>query len=609
MDNREQLKAISHGDGPLLVLAGPGSGKTFVLTRHIRYLIRDHHVPPQQILVITFTRASALEMKSRFFHLMEGSSYPVSFGTFHAFFFQLLREYFHYRDFEVMPGRERNDFIKKHISGFEGADFAEAEEELNLYFNTLQRRKEEKGPSAKEFETLLKEYRSYCMRVKKLDFDDMANLLYTHLTKSPDMLSALQNRFRYILIDEFQDINFSQYRLIRMLAKPRNNLFLVGDDDQAIYAFRGSDPKIMLELKQEYADIETIQLKFNYRSDRSIVSTAGALICDNKSRYAKEIQAVSEGEGSVSFLPFESKEVEYKALLQRIRQKLITGTENSMAVIFRNNAQLEHFASRMIREKLPFLKKEKVRSFYSHPDILPVLAMLRASLGELMRSDLLSFMNRPYRGISRDALQEERVSFESLCRFYRDTPKVLKNIEKLKKDLNFLKGKQPYPAVAYIRRGMGYDTHLQLLAKKEGEGQAEKFGLMEELSERVREFGSVEELLRFIEDYESRLEVPERMVGEKEGVQLYTMHGSKGLEFDTVFLPQVLDNILPGTRALTMEKIEEERRLFYVAMTRAKHELFISFVENEARGLQASCFLEKLRKLQGSNGRQIFHIT
>ncbi|MBQ9437462.1 MAG: ATP-dependent helicase [Lachnospiraceae bacterium] len=609
MESKEQLQAISHKDGPMLVLAGPGSGKTYVLTRHIRHLITAHSIPPDQILVITFTKAAALEMRQRFFSLMEGSGFPVCFATFHAFFYQLLRQQFGYQQFGIMSGKERLHFFKQNLRGVKGLTDRGIDSEVNLYLNTLKRKG--KGDDFQVipnelFSKLISEYRRYCHRVSKLDFDDMANLLYYQLSGKEDILEQIRRKYRYILIDEYQDINQSQYRVIRLLAKPRNNLFVVGDDDQAIYAFRGSDPGIMLAFEKDYPECRKVCLPTNFRSDKSIVRMSGIVIKENEKRFHKEITAFSKEEGEVVFSPFPSKAEEDAGLLVRLKEMEKAGTLGETAVILRNNAQMEALAGKLIKAGIPFLKKEKVRSFFDHPDVIPVLAILRFAEISPKREDFVRFMNAPARGISREALPDLLVSEEKLCAYYADRTETLERIRRLFRNLRFLKGMQPFIAIQYIRQALQYEKHLELCAKRDGTDFEERRKVLEELKERAREFGSIQEMLLYVSEYEGQLSAPNSMTGEEGGVSLYTMHGSKGLEFGTVILPEIIDSLIPGSQILGQLQIEEERRLFYVAMTRAKHKLIISYVDNPRSGTLPSCFLDKLLKM--TRGQQLCEV-
>ena len=595
MENRAQQDAISHRDGPMLVLAGPGSGKTFVLTRHIRFLITACHVVPQSVLVITFTRAAAREMKERFSSLMEGAYYPVCFGTFHSIFFQLLRQYFGYREFSVLSDEQRIAFLRRCLDGRKDFTASELEQELGLFFNTLKRSGREGSMPDQEFSSLVKAYRTLCHGSGKLDLDDAANLLYYHLRGNPAVLEQLRRRFRYILIDEYQDINASQYRVIKSLIAPGNNLFAVGDDDQSIYAFRGSDPGIMLEFEKEFPGCRTLCLPVNFRSDREILKAAQLLIRDNSKRFSKKAEAFSENAGEVSLKPCRGREEETQSLLEELLKQQKTGTLEQCAVILRNNRQLERLSCRLSKAGIPFSRKEKVKSFFEEKEIRPVIAMLRFAVIAPLRRDFLLFANMPPRGIRRETMRGERIDEEELIRGHADSPETQARIRTLFRKLAFIRDKAPLPAILFLLKALEYEKHLELCAARDGADFGEKRERLEELAERSRDFSSIRDFLLFAEEYDPDPDTAQEQG--KEGVRLFTMHGAKGLEFDTVFLPELTDNVIPGSQVLGKAQVEEERRLLYVAMTRAKHRLVMSYAEDQAIGLRPSFFLEKIGRL------------
>ena len=298
--NPGQAKAIAHRDGPMLVLAGPGSGKTYTITQRIRCLIEEGGAEPESILVITFTRAAADEMKGRFLRLTEGKFYPVNFGTFHAVYYHILKSAYHYRSGNILSEQEKRELLKTVILQTKGLPAME-DDEAEMLLNQISRYKNDGCPEdiskslgdtcALRPETFAAVYRAYSREAKerrKLDFDDMVLDCRELFLQYPHILSAWQKKFRYILVDEFQDINAMQYEVLRMLALPENNLFVVGDDDQSIYAFRGARPELMLGFEKDYPKAQRVELSVNYRSTPEILACAGKLICVNRSRFPKK---------------------------------------------------------------------------------------------------------------------------------------------------------------------------------------------------------------------------------------------------------------------------------------------------------------------------------
>ncbi len=305
--DQTQSQAIQLKDGPAIILAGPGSGKTTVITGRIACLIRQYRVRPENILVITFSRAAAGEMKERFYALMGGQSVPVTFGTFHAVYFHILKCAYGYTSNNIAKEEQRTRFIREFIHRLrleydDEADFIQGIlGEISLIKNTGVDLKHYYSTSCGEgvFRKIFHAYQEFLAQNRLIDFDDM--LVYTKelLEQRADILQAWQKKFQYILVDEFQDINRIQYDIIRMLALPQNNLFIVGDDDQSIYRFRGSRPEIMLNFERDYPGAQKILLATNYRSVPEIVQLAGNLISHNSARFAKEIRANAGGEEPV----------------------------------------------------------------------------------------------------------------------------------------------------------------------------------------------------------------------------------------------------------------------------------------------------------------------
>ncbi len=287
--SKAQKEAVMHKDGPMMVLAGPGSGKTLVITKRIQYLISHYQIPPQRILVITFTRAAANEMKERFWRLA-GETLPVSFGTFHSVFFTILKYAYHYSADNILPEHKKYDLLREIImdrdleTGDEPDFLRSLISEISLVKGQLLSMDYYHSQSCADsvFQLIYKQYNEKLRKNQWMDFDDILVYTYSLLKEREDLLAAWQNKFQYILIDEFQDISPIQYEIIKMLAAPRNNLFIVGDDDQSIYRFRGAKPEIMLGFPKDYKDTEKIQLDVNYRSSPEIVEESQKVIRENK---------------------------------------------------------------------------------------------------------------------------------------------------------------------------------------------------------------------------------------------------------------------------------------------------------------------------------------
>ena len=392
----------------------------------------------------------------------------------------------------------------------------------------------------------------------------------------PQILAAWQQKFKYILVDEFQDINAMQYEVLRMLALPENNLFVVGDDDQSIYAFRGARPELMLGFQKDYPQAKRVELSVNYRSTPEILSCAGKLIAVNRNRFPKKSTAASGHGEPVRFLGFPDR----RAQNEKIAQELLEAGEErgKAAVIFRTNRDAGALAEALLEKGVPFWMKEKLKSPYHSQAALDLRAYLAFVFAGQKRTDFFRIMNRPKRYISRSAVETERVEVEQLKAVYREKPYMLEILRRLQMDLARLKRMDPYAAVNYIRKGMGYDEYLKQAAL---DGQESWKALREEadwFQGQTKAFSTQEALEEHILLYERELE---HAAAKKPGegcVSLLTMHASKGLEYDAVYLPDCNEGTVPHKKSMKGEQVEEERRMFYVAMTRARKRLILTWV-------------------------------
>ena len=591
-----QLTAIEHGEGPMMVLAGPGSGKTTVITQRTRYLIDHWGVDPSRILVITFTRAAAREMQERFEKLMAGEGKErvngagrVSFGTFHSVFFTILKYAYRYQASDIIREEQRIQLLKEmvdqmdleledereFIAGVLGEiSFVKSEMmDLEHYYS--------KNCSEAVFKALYQGYEQKLRRARLLDFDDMLVLCYELFTKRPDILGAWQNKYQYILVDEFQDINSVQYQIVRMLAAPQNNLFIVGDDDQSVYRFRGSRPEIMLGFPKDYPRAQTVLLGVNYRSTSEIVDTAVRLIEKNKKRYQKKLTA-NRGSGK-AVITCASKDPQAETL--RIAEELKAYREagysyKDMAILYRTNLNPRLMVEKLMEYNIPFVMKDSMPNLYEHWICQNVLAYIRAARGDLSRGNILSIINRPNRYISRDALEDLKVSWNKVKSFYQDKNWMVERVEQLEYDLLMLRDMAPVAAVNYIRKAVGYDDYIREYALYRRMKPEELLEVLDQLKESAAGFSTMEEWFSHMEEYKLRLkEQAQTQKTAPDGVALMTMHSSKGLEFPIVYILDANEGITPHRKAVLEADVEEERRMFYVAMTRARDRLSVHYVQ------------------------------
>ena len=601
--NNSQLKAVKHKTGPMLVIAGPGSGKTTVLTARIRNLIEEYSVNPANILVITFTKAAANEMKSRFNNMM-GRSTNVTFGTFHAVFFMILRAAYNYSVDSIIKEDVRQNIIKQAIerSRLEPDDLNEMVSnitgeisrvkteaiDINAYYSA--------SCPEEEFRDIYKYYVKTLKKMGLIDFDDM--LLYCHelLTTRRDILAKWQQKYQYILIDEFQDINKIQYDIIKLLAKPQDNLFIVGDDDQSIYGFRGSKPEIMLNFDKDYPDTDKVILDTNYRSTGNIVSAAGKVIAHNKVRFAKNINTVNDPGDKVDIIEFNTQAEEYEKIIDNIRKESASGGNYSdNAVLFRTNSTAAGFVRKLVEYSVPFVTRDGVPNVFEHWIARDVITYMNIAMGSRKRSDFLQIINRPKRYIGRDYLADAEISFDNLEKYYEDKNWMIERVDRLKYDIRAMASMSPYAMINYLRKGVGYDGYLDEYAQSHNMQVRELYDVMDELMESARSYKTFNEWFAYIDEYGTKLRESYAAMDKQDAVILTTMHSSKGLEYPVVYIIDANEEITPHKKAVFAPEIEEERRMFYVAMTRAKRRLNIYYARKRYnKEIEVSRFVKEI---------------
>lgn len=585
--NKEQEIAIKHKDGPMMVLAGPGSGKTFVITNRLKNLIEVSGVPPEEILVITFTKASALEMQGRFEKLMDEKYYPVTFGTFHAIYFHILKETYNLTFSNIITEKEKREYLKMVLSAFEKEqiDGDYTEEILSCISKikndgSLPSDLDISFTSRDTFTKIYNEYGSMLKEYKKLDFDDMVLHCYQLFKAKPDILKKWQVVYKYILIDEFQDINPMQYEVIKMLAQPENNLFIVGDDDQSIYGFRGSEPGIMLSFHKDYPDVKTVLLNKNYRSSKRIVDAASYFIGHNQKRFKKNLESVNEVGSEIQVLEFNTKDEEYEYILNLIKTLKRKCLYKDIALIFRTNNLARNLTTIFSINEIPFKFKEKPRNILEHYAVKDILAYLEYAYGEKTRAGLFKIINKPVRYIKREYFENKDSTLEDALKVpgLPDYAKI--NIKKLVYDLNFIKDYSMFAAINFIRKKIGYEEYAVKNITGGQEKVNELIEAMDLLAEISKKAHGYKGLLELLDKYQEDMDKAAASTDEDaDAVTFITMHGSKGLEYKHVILPEVNEGNVPFKKATTFEAIEEERRVFYVAMTRAKENLFITYLK------------------------------
>lgn len=602
----------------MLVLAGPGSGKTFTITTRLLYLIQKKDIPPENILVITFTKDAALSMQQRFQKACGDITYPVNFGTFHSVFYQILKQSGYQKADHILTGSEKKNFIFPILTQLykekASTDLLTSETALQFlsaisyYKNTGEPKQAQILLDANQrpfFEAVLAAYEQRRKKALLLDFDDMLFECYHLLTEDGQILSKWQKQFSYILIDEFQDINQRQYDIVKLLALPENNLFVVGDDDQSIYGFRGSKPELMKDFLHNYPDCKQVLLDINYRSVPQIVEASQKVIAQNKNRFSKELRAVNtriedlgnekkesgksdcgkpEESSRVTLCYFQEQEEQYQAIAKQLKKEAETGNLEQCAVLFRTNSLLQSFALVLKRLGIPYVMKEKGTCVYDHFIAKDVRDYLLLSKGDRSRSRFLCVMNKPSRYISREALEDEDVDLEKVRAFYRSFAPmerqklVLPRLLKLEEQLKHLSLLSPYLGLQYIRKGIGYEEYLYKKAAANPEKLQEWMEFLEFLGSEAKHFTTCEKWFTYQELFRRELTKGSQKEKKLPGVCLMTAHASKGLEFERVWIPDVNEGIYPHGRMPDKKTVEEECRMLYVAMTRAKEALTLTCI-------------------------------
>ncbi len=580
-----QQKAIMHGNGPARVLAGPGSGKTFTIIQRIYYLITHYHISPDKILCVTFTKAAALEMEQRFYHNFPDVSHSenkkVQFGTLHSLCYQILRESGDFYQYSLVSENTKRNIIKQLFAN----EAVMQEADYDMITNLLSAISKRKNiPDAKppvfltdvQFDALYCQYESMLQERKVIDFDDMIIKAYQLLLNKKTLLQRWQSAFLHILVDEFQDMNENQYKIVRLLAEPQKNLFIVGDDDQSIYGFRGASPGIMKQFAVDYPNINHLFLSENYRSGNQIVTLANTMIKQNKDRlYKKPIPMRKGGGVEVSFQ--KSRKEEEEILIRHLKQLSFKQLTES-AVILRTNREVFQYASLLKQAKIPIKEQQQEETDYLHHFIMEdICAFLKFIREGGYRENFLKFVNKPERYFSRQAFTEETVQLRALLRYYQNNQQMQHTIQVLFNQINKAAELSAGLAVRYFRQVIGYDRYLEETANTIQEKEL-FFAHAKKVQDLFMQMKEKEKVDSFCKRKETELSAQTKdNISYTKGVSVMTMHSVKGLEFTYVFLPDLNEGVIPGKTCKSQESMEEERRLLYVAITRAREFLYLYY--------------------------------
>lgn len=616
--NENQSIAVEHIDGPCLVLAGPGSGKTRVIAHRIINMVKNQGIPPTRILAISFTKASSVDMMKRTIELSDDDRIKkVNFATFHSIFFRILRRYNNIKLEDLISEQDRFKLVKniiRHlkIKNYSDDDLNDVLSEISYIKNEMIQPYEHRSKvfSQDEFEDIFRLYEKAKIQMSKIDFDDMLVLTYRLLKSDESVLEIVRSVFKYILIDEFQDINRVQFEIIRMIAYPNNNLFVVGDEDQSIYGFRGARPDFMIRFGDYFPNFKRILLDINYRSNKNIVDLSQKLIKNNKIRYNKTVKPNSQDNGNIKYIY--PKDTDDEALQisneikNKVEKKIISYSD--VAVIYRTNRQARAFVDVFMDKRIPFVIKDNPKSLYDHWVCVDLISYLKIAVGIGNNDDWARIINRPFRYVSKENVKKALNSddfFESLMendsikKFQKD------NLEDLYSELDYIRKLKPEYAISYIRSTLDYDRYILEYCHDRKIKSNQIIEILDEFENASKQYKKILDFFKHIdevkEEMQKRSEKKDvgRLSETEDGVILTTMHSSKGLEFKNVYLVGINDTVVPYIGQEDEEpedpNYEEERRLFYVGLTRAKDNVTISSPAKKfSKSIPKSRFLEEI---------------
>lgn len=614
--NENQKLAVQHIYGPCMVLAGPGSGKTRVITYKIANMIINNNIKPTSILAISFTKASSLEMKNRALSISNDYRMnKVTYGTFHSVFFRILRYFTKYSLDNIFDEKSRRLVLKGILKNL-NVENAEDDDTISQIINEISYVKNELM-DIKNFKSeilnndeFLRTYNMYeeqKNQLNKIDFDDMLLKTYYLLQNNKMALDTIRNTYKYILVDEFQDINKVQFEVLKLISNPNNNIFVVGDEDQSIYGFRGSRPDFLLEFEKYFENTKKVLLDVNYRSKNEIVNIANRLIEKNENRYEKIIKCSLGSGGYVNYISPNDAEEEAifiaNHILEEVKKDYVEYTD--FAIIYRTNIQSRALVDVFMDMRIPFVVKDSIITIYDHWVAKDILAYLNISLNKNSTKDWVKIINKPFRYISKDninTVKDEKYFIDALINKCSLHPKQVKTLNDLDIDLSYIKTLNPKDAISYIRTTLDYDRYILDYCSNRKIKINGLIEILNELESSATNFKTINEYLDHIERVKEQI-VDNKNNKENDGVIFTTMHSAKGLEFKYVYIIGANEGTIPHEKSYEiedhkkqLEQIEEERRLMYVAITRAEEYIYISSPCNKyGKKVSRSRFLDDIK--------------
>ena len=619
--NTMQKKAVLHKDGPALVLAIPGSGKTTLLICRTLHLINKHQIPPERILSLTFSKSAALDMNSRYKELFESSSYNISFSTIHRFCYGVLLRYFKSvnKSYLLLESKESplskykllQEIYKQVNQNFLTDDLYE---ELNTgigYVKNMMLDANKYTSNIQNFGLIFQKYEAYKKEKHLIDFDDMLTMCLTLFEKKPEILRNYQDRFDYIQVDECQDTSKVQHKIIELLGKIHENIFMVADDDQSIYGFRGACPEIIVNIHKYYPKISKYVLETNYRSSHDIVSLCQDIISKNSLRHHKDSFGNSKGKAKLELIYVDTTFEQASYIIKSYKS-----IDASQAVLYRNNLSMIALADQLDRQDVDFSLKDIKNTFFNHWITLDMVAFLKLSLipNDIKSFERIYFKMNAY--LSKDQMLYIQKNFDGINIFDCMTslnnlpPFKQKTLNKVKSNFEYLSQLKPELALHFIEDSLDYKAFLNQQAKRNKSPLSSFQKYLDILKLIAKDCMSISDFLHRLDELKTIIYQASKN-NNPYALKLLTMHASKGLEFDYVYLTDLDQDLFPSKWAADQESegdlqaIEEERRLFYVALSRAKYG--ITLIQTKFKNGQynkASTFVKEFIK----SGKDNIHI-
>ncbi|MET0390195.1 MAG: UvrD-helicase domain-containing protein [Polyangiales bacterium] len=600
--NPEQLAAVEHSAGPLVVFAGAGSGKTRVITHRVAHLIDAHHVPPYRILAVTFTNKAARELRERLERLAPGQASSLWVGTFHAVCARLLRAHSAQielrKDFVIYDDADQKSMLARVITGLELDERMFAPKAVQYQINTAKQEGkspddyEVRDPFTRTVREIYAEYEQRMAAASALDFGDLIYRLVRELRTRPELREALRARFQHVLVDEFQDVNHVQFAFVEALCEQHRNLCVVGDDDQSIYRWRGADRRNILEFRQHFPDATVIKLEQNYRSTQRILRAANAVVAHNLEREPKRLWTENDEGSPVTVIACDDDRDEANTVVQAILMLCDNGyARKDIALLYRTHAQSRVFEEGLRRSNLPYRVIGGLR-FYDRAEVKDLLAYMRAVHNVDDDVSLSRIINKPARGIGKTtidrmiaAAQSGKTSLYGALLALRDDPsqaaalrKKLGAFVELLDKLREVAPRGPASLAREVLRSTGYVEQLRAEDTPEADTRIENITEVLTSMDQYEADASEPTLTEFLELV--TLETDADRTAVDDSLTLMTVHAAKGLEFPVVFVAGLEEETFPSHRGYAGEEdpdeLEEERRLAYVAFTRARERLFLS---------------------------------